>query len=59
MKKFGLNQEKLEKLNALEPLLKGYKTPHLIPVKINFGKAVTIMDARLSLQCNDVGEVTR
>lgn len=57
MEKFGLNQEKLEKLNAMEPLLKGYKTPHLIPVKINFDKAVTIMDARLSLQCNDVGEV--
>lgn len=57
MSKFGLTQEKLEKANVLEPLLKGYKTNGLIPITINLGKALTRMDARLSLQTNDSGEV--
>lgn len=57
MSKFGLTQEKLEKANVLDPLLKGYKTNGLIPITINLGTALTRMDARLSLQTNDTGEV--
>ncbi|WP_251040677.1 DUF3945 domain-containing protein [Chryseobacterium sp. ISL-6] len=57
MSKFGLDQEKLEKLNALDPLLKGYKTNDLIPITIKLGNSVSRMDVRLSLQTNDTGEV--
>lgn len=57
MEKFGLNQEKLEKMNALDPLLRGFKTNNLIPITINLGAAVSKMDVRLSLQTADNGEV--
>lgn len=57
MSKFGLTQEKLEKVNALDPLLKGFKTNGLVPVTIKLGNTVTRIDARLSLQTNDTGEV--
>ncbi|MBW7674195.1 DUF3945 domain-containing protein [Chryseobacterium chendengshani] len=57
MEKFGLNQEKLEKMNALDPLLRGFKTNNLVPITINLGTAVSKMDVRLSLQINDTGEV--
>ncbi|MCX8524667.1 DUF3945 domain-containing protein [Chryseobacterium formosus] len=55
MSKLNLNQEKLEQLDALEPLLKGYKTPTLIPITFNQGTIETKMDVRLSLRLNDVG----
>jgi len=57
MNNLGLSKEKLEKLNLLDPLLKGYKTNELVPVSLNLGTAVTRMDARLSLQPNDDGQV--
>ncbi|MBT2623602.1 DUF3945 domain-containing protein [Chryseobacterium sp. ISL-6] len=57
MSKFGLNQEKLEKLNALDPLLRGFKTNGLVPITMNLGTAVSKMDVRLSLQTNDTGDV--
>lgn len=57
MSKFGLTQEKLEKANALYPLLKGFKTNGLVPVTIKLGNTVARIDARLSLQTNDTGEV--
>lgn len=50
MKNLGLSQERLEKLNQLYPLLKGYKTNQLIPISINFGSAILRTDVRLSLQ---------
>ncbi|WP_346239596.1 DUF3945 domain-containing protein [Niabella insulamsoli] len=56
MNNLGLSKEKLEKMNLLEPLLKGYKTNELVPVSLNLGTAITRMDARLSLQTNDQGE---
>ncbi|KAA2222937.1 DUF4099 domain-containing protein [Chryseobacterium sediminis] len=34
MEKLGLNKERLEELGALEPMLKGYKTPMQVPVRI-------------------------
>ncbi|MRX38389.1 DUF4099 domain-containing protein [Flavobacterium sp. LC2016-23] len=57
MNNLGLSKEKLEKMNLLDPLLKGYKTNELVPVSLNLGTAVTRMDARLSLQSNDDGQV--
>lgn len=57
MNNLGLSKEKLEKMNLLDPLLKGYKTNELVPVSLNLGTAVTRMDARLSLQSNDYGQV--
>lgn len=57
MNNLGLSKEKLEKMNLLDPLLKGYKTNELVPVSLNLGTAVTRMDARLSLQSNDEGQV--
>lgn len=56
MNSMGLSRERLEKMNLLEPLLKGYKTDELVPVTINLGTAVTRTDARLSLQAGDDGK---
>jgi len=57
MSNLGLSKERLEKLNLLDPLLKGYKTNELVPVSLNLGTAVTRLDARLSLQSKDDGQV--
>ncbi|MCS4302404.1 DUF3945 domain-containing protein [Chryseobacterium sp. BIGb0232] len=57
MEKFGLNQEKLEKMNAMDSLLRGFKTNTLIPITINLGTAISKMDVRLSLQTGDTGQV--
>ena len=57
MNNLGLSKEKLEKMNLLDPLLKGYKTNELVPVSLNLGSAITRMDARLSLQPNDDGKI--
>ncbi len=57
MSNLGFSKEKLEKMNLLEPLLKGYKTNELVPISLNLGTAITRMDARLSLQLNDEGKV--
>lgn len=57
MNNLGLSKEKLEKLNLLDPLLKGYKTNELVPISLNLGTAITRMDARLSLQSNNDGQV--
>lgn len=57
MNHLGLSKEKLEKMNLLEPMLKGYKTNELVPISLNLGTAVTRLDARLSLKLNEEGEV--
>lgn len=57
MEKLGWNKERLEELGALEPMLKGYKTPMLVPVHIELGTVSGTIEARLSLQANDFGEV--
>ncbi|MDR6464592.1 DUF3945 domain-containing protein [Chryseobacterium sediminis] len=57
MEKLGWNKERLEELGALEPMLKGYKTPMLVPVCIELGTISGTIEARLSLQANDFGEV--
>ncbi|MGO4708868.1 DUF3945 domain-containing protein [Chryseobacterium sp. 2TAF14] len=58
MEKLGLNKEKLEKLNALDPLLRGFKTNTLLPVTIRLGSATSKMDVRLSLQPSDTDGVS-
>ncbi|BFO67390.1 DUF3945 domain-containing protein [Chryseobacterium sp. KCF3-3] len=57
IEKLGWNKERLEELGALEPMLKGYKTPMLVPVRIELGTVSGTIEARLSLQANDFGEV--
>lgn len=57
MSNMGISKERLEKMNLIDPLLKGYKTNELVPISLNLGNAVTRMDARLSLQSNDEGKV--
>lgn len=57
MSKFGLTQEKLEKANALEPMLRGFKTNGLVPISLNLGTALIRIDARLSLNTNEAGDV--
>lgn len=57
MSKLGLSQEKLEKNNLLDGLLKGYKTNDLVAISLNLGTAITRLDARLSLQRNTEGNV--
>lgn len=57
MSNLGLNQEKLEKMKVLDPLLKGYKTNELVPISLNLGTAITRLDARLSLQQDGEGKV--
>lgn len=58
MEKLGLNKEKLEKLNALDPLLRGFKSNTLVPVTIRLGSAVSKMDVRLSLQPSDTDRLS-
>ncbi|BDU25178.1 DUF3945 domain-containing protein [Flavobacterium sp. GSB-24] len=57
MNHLGLSKDKLEKMNLLDPMLKGYKTNELVPISLNLGTAVTRLDARLSLKLNNAGEV--
>ncbi|MFH6991858.1 DUF3945 domain-containing protein [Flavobacterium sp. FlaQc-48] len=57
MNNLGLSKEKLEKMNLLDPMLKGYKTNELVPISLNLGSAITRLDARLSLKLNEEGEV--
>eukprot|EP01133_Synstelium_polycarpum_P003153 gene3153-3606_t len=56
MNNFGVSKEYLEKRNLLEPLLKGYKTPELLNVSVNFGGVAVRTDARLQLRNNENGE---
>lgn len=57
MAEIGLDREKLEEIGALGVLLKGYKTPMLIPVLFNDGEAVSQIDARLQLRIDNDGEL--
>ncbi|OBW39912.1 hypothetical protein AB670_03758 [Chryseobacterium sp. MOF25P] len=53
----GIDRETLEEIGALESLLRGYKTPMLIPTLFNDGEAVSQIDARLQLRIDDDGEL--
>lgn len=53
----GYNQEKLEKMDLMDTLLKGYKTNVLVPISLNLGTTILRTDARLSLQNGEDGKV--
>jgi hypothetical protein len=57
MAEIGLDREKVEVIGALDSLLKGYKTPMLIPILCNHEEAVSHIDARLQLRIDDDGEL--
>lgn len=57
MAELGIDRENLEEIGALDSLLKGYKTPMLIPILFNDGEAVSHIDARLQLRIDDDGEL--
>lgn len=57
MNNLGLGKERLEKLNLLDPLLRGYKTNELVSVSVNLGGAIVRTDARLSLQPTADGKI--
>jgi len=57
MVELGLDRERLEEIGALDSLLRGYKTPMLIPLFFNDGEAVGQIDARLQLRIDDDGEL--
>lgn len=57
MSNLGLSKKRLEKMNVLEPLLKGYKTNELVPVTLDLGTSTAKMDARLSLQAKEDGQL--
>lgn len=57
MAELGIDRENLEEIGALDSLLKGYKTPMLIPILFHDGEAVSQIDARLQLLIGDDGEL--
>ncbi|EKB05959.1 hypothetical protein HMPREF9711_00928 [Myroides odoratimimus CCUG 3837] len=57
LSQIGLSKEKLEEMDLLEPLLKGYKTKDLVQVNLNLGSAEFSLDARLGLKQAPNGEV--
>lgn len=57
MVELGLDRGKMEEIGALDALLKGYKTPMLIPILFNDGEVVSQIDARLQLRIDDDGEL--
>lgn len=57
MNNLGLGKERLEKMNLLDPLLRGFKTNELVPVSVNLDGAIVRTDARLSLQTAPDGKV--
>lgn len=50
LNRIGLSKEKLEQMDLLEPLLKGYKTKDLVMINLDLDSAVFSLDARLSLK---------
>jgi hypothetical protein len=57
MRKIGLTKEMLKEMNALDPLLRGFKTPTLIPVRMDLGTGITTIHVRLSLKETYTGGV--
>ncbi|MBD3907314.1 DUF3945 domain-containing protein [Chryseobacterium sp. Ch-15] len=57
LNEIGVDREKLERIGALDSLLKGYKTRMLIPILLNGGNSFRTVDARLQLRLDNSGEV--
>lgn len=52
----GVKRETLEKMGAIDGLLKGYKTNFVMPVSINLDTVILRSDARLGLQSDANGK---
>lgn len=50
LKDIGLSKEKLEEMDLLEPLLRGYKTKDLVTINLDLGAAYFSLDARIGLR---------
>ena len=57
LKNFGLSKEQLEKAKALEPMLRGYKSPGAFTISGNYNSAIMKLDARLSFRHDKEGNV--
>lgn len=57
LKNFGLSKEQLEKAKALEPMLRGYKSPGAFTIAGNYNSAIMKLDARLSFWHDKDGNV--
>ena len=57
LRNLGITKEQLEKSKALEPMLRGYKSPSTFPIEANFGTMVIKTDARLSFRPDSEGNV--
>lgn len=57
MNNLGLDQDRLEKLKVLDPLLRGYRTKEFIELSINMGGAIIKTDAQLSLMPGHDGKL--
>ena len=57
LKNFGLSKEQLEKAKALEPMLRGYKSPGAFTITGNYNSAIMKLDARLSFRHDKEGNV--
>jgi hypothetical protein len=57
LKNLGITKEDLEKSKALEPMLRGYKSPSTFAIEANLGTVVMKTDARLSFRPDKDGNV--
>ncbi|MDR2010946.1 MAG: DUF3945 domain-containing protein [Bacteroidales bacterium] len=57
LKNLSITKEDLEKSKALEPMLRGYKSPSTFPIEANLGTVVMKTDARLSFRPDKDGNV--
>lgn len=57
LNKIGLDKEQLEKLNVLDPLLRGLKTNKLLNISFNLEGVPIRFDARVSFQMNANNQV--
>lgn len=56
LEQLGVKRETLEKMEAMEGLLKGYKTNFVMPVSVNLDTVILRTEARLGLQGNEGGK---
>lgn len=57
LNKLGLDRNKLEKMNVLDPLLRGFKSNKLLNVSFNLEGVPMRFDARISFQVNQNNQV--
>ncbi|MDX3913966.1 MAG: DUF3945 domain-containing protein [Pseudosphingobacterium sp.] len=55
LEQLGVKRDTLEKMGAMDGLLRGYKTNFVVPVSVNLGTVVLRSDARLGLHSGQDG----